>query len=451
MSDIHDMNPSTTARHDNVDIGQRVAGKIKATDFTYIDSSGLISSLPKGESSLFKLPGRKGVRNVSTRQSAISNGAVGYTYHNNITVEGDIVAIKFYLTNIHTSTITNIAACAAPTSDFSNPLTPTGSWVDITSGIKTLSVIAANIRAAAEVPSITSSDWCVVNSVPPTDGGTLRYFCVRHFVPASNVTTSEGFYDISNVLHSPSALNDGRVFQTFRQDVDGISSKSAFTSSTPYGKPGLIMGYEYILATGQIINVSGFGDSIMEGAVNGGTGNFGNGWLHQAIRLFRKKHPNILIEHSNFGISGQNSATYSQVCSDRITKFDPDIIIYSPFSCNDGTPTQTTCNAQTSLTATIITLAKTANSPLVFVSGCPNTALGWNQSQDQLRRYLNISLLGISRMSRNIIDIESDLFDGVSAFKAGVSTDGTNPNEYGAGLIAENKAYPILRKVILGY
>jgi hypothetical protein len=83
--------------------------------------------------------------------------------------------------------------------------------------------------------------------------------------------------------------------------------------------------------------------------------------------------------------------------------------------------------------------------------GCPNTALGWTGAQDLFRRYSNVFFQGEQRMSFNRIDMDADLWDGVSALKPAVTTDNTHPNDYGHGLVAVNQAYPALRKAILGY
>lgn len=417
-------------------------------DATVVDATPF---MPQGFSALYKRAGRKATRQVSSRQKTIANGSVGYTYHNNITVEADVIAIRPTMNNLHTAPLTGVKFSVAATADFSNPIQPTGTWIDGTSGSLASSTVTVAARLGGEQPSLTRPDWVMLNSVAPTDGGKLRYFMVRHFVPAANATSSEGNYDLSTFFHNPSAANAGRVFQTFRQDVDGVGSKAAFTSNTPYGFPGLVMGWDYLLASGEIITVAGSGDSIMEGAVNAGTGNFGNGHLYQAIKLFREKHPDVLIEHANYGLSGQSSSVYNGLIVERLPRVEPDLLVYSPFSCNDGTPTSSIINAQAVLNGTLMTPAKTANTPVVFVGGCPNTALGWSQAQDNLRRYGNVFFRGEYRMGRGYIDMEPDLFDGVSAFKAGVSIDLTHPSEFGAGLVAASQGYPALRRAILGY
>lgn len=87
----------------------------------------------------------------------------------------------------------------------------------------------------------------------------------------------------------------------------------------------------------------------------------------------------------------------------------------------------------------------------MYVGGCPNTANGWSAAADKFRRYANRFFRGNHRMGLGYIDMEPDLFDGVSAFKSGVSDDGAHPTELAAGAVAVNQAYPALRKMIFGY
>jgi lysophospholipase L1-like esterase len=404
--------------------------------------------VPRG--SRYKRGGRKATRQVSSRMATAANGAVGYTYHNNITVEADVIAIRPTFNNVHTAALTGVTFAVAPTTDFSNPIVPTGAWVNGTSGVGSSSSLTVAARLAAEQPSLTRPDWVFINSVAPSDGVSLRRFCVRHFVPAANATTSEGFYALDTVFHTPNSINAGRVFQTYRQDVDGVTSKAAFTNTTPQSKPGLIMGWDYMLASGEIITIAASGDSITEGAVNGAIGNFGNGWAYQAIRLFRERHPQILIEYANYGLSGQNTATFNPVIIERLPRIEPDLLLYSPFSVNDGTPTTSTINNGAVLSSNLQTAARTSNVPTIYVGGCPNTLQNWTIAQDGVRRLGNMFYRGEFRMSCNYIDTDIDLWDGVKALKPEVTDDLTHPNEYGAGLVAKNQVLPALERAILG-
>lgn len=79
------------------------------------------------------------------------------------------------------------------------------------------------------------------------------------------------------------------------------------------------MGWECQLANGKtIITWAVSADSIGEGAVNGNGGNFGNGWAWQTLKLFRERHPDVLIELANFGMSSQSTSTYNPVIVERL-------------------------------------------------------------------------------------------------------------------------------------
>lgn len=414
-----------------------------------------VQSLVSKGGTLLRPPGRIATRQIATRMAARANGATGYTWHTNVTVEDDVVAVRPLFNNIHTSTVGLTSWAVAPTASLVDPINPTGAWINGTCGVLQTAGTTLAVRLGAEQPSLSlGADWLDITSIPNASGARYRYLMFRHFITnaaTANPTISEGNYDIT--AWSSAAFTNGRVWQTFRQDVDGITTKANFTSTTPYAYPGL-MGFQYLLRNGSIRTICGIGDDLMEGAVNTGGGtNFGNGWLWQSVQRFRAAFPDTLVEVCNLGISGQNSTTFMAVGNERIPRLQPDLVIYSPFSPNDtgGALTAAAISTMSSNHATIEATAKLWQQGKIIVGGCPNTALAWDAGSDALRRQGNRLFRGQYHSDYGYIDMEADLWNGATAFAPGVSDNGTHPSEAACALVAANRGFPALRKVLVGY
>lgn len=415
-----------------------------------------VLGVPRGQSGFYKRPGRKAFRQVASRQIVVNNGTVaGYTYHNNFVLESKkVIAIRPPLNCINVAALTGVKFSLAPTANFNDPIHPTGAWIDATASTMASSTLTVSARLGAEQPSLTRFDWIPVTPIEPSDGGNLSRFCARVFVPAANTLTSEGAYDLSVFWHNASTANAGRVFQTFRQDVDGITNKAAFTSTTPYGNPGLFMGWEYLLSTGEIFTMGSGGDSVIEGAVNspgdGTNGNFGNSWVWQSIKLFRERHPDVLIEYANLGLSGRTPDVYQPFLLERLGRTELDGFIYSPFSGNSGVPDASVVSTMAALNGTLQDRCRLYNIPVLYQSPCCNTAQNWTAASDKYRQYAKIFAAGEHKMSRSLVDMDI-LFDGVSAFKPTMTIDRTHPSEAGGAAVAEDTGYLAIRQMVLGY
>ena len=414
-----------------------------------------IDSLVSKAGTLLRPPSKIATRQIATRMAARANGTTGYTWHTNVTVEDDVVAVRPLFNNIHTSTVGLTSWAVAPTASLTDPINPTGAWINGTCGTLQTAGTTLAARIGAEQPSLSlGADWIDITSIPNASGARYRYLMFRHFITnaaTANPTVSEGNYDLT--AWASASFTNGRVWQTFRQDVDGITNKANFTSTTLYGFPGL-MGFQYQLRDGAIRTICGIGDSIMEGAVaSGGGTNFGNGWLWQSIQAFRAAFPDTLVEYCCLGISGQNTTTFLGVGNERIPRLQPDLVIYSPFCPNDtgGAVTAAAIATMAVNHATIEATAKLWQQGKIIVGGTPNTALAWNAASDGLRRYGNRFFRGQYHSDWCYVDMDADLWDGATAFKSGVSTDGTHPNEAGCALVAANQGFPALRKALVGY
>jgi hypothetical protein len=375
-------------------------------------------------------------RQLMQRQLTAGPAANDFTFHHTFTFETDMVRIRFPIYNSSANPMSVKSACVSVSNAYGATIaaqyTPsTALWQSLTFGGATSVTVPPG---TATNPTKIWSDWFNISSIARTDGGRLQIGMARIVIPTG------GFYSYGAVDTTPwnsqVGFTNGRSWSVFRYSGDaGVSSPNSFTAAAVFPNT-IFQGFEYDTKV-PCLTIAGCGDSIDEGAVDGTNGNFGNGYLWQAVNLLRAQFPTVPIELLDFGVFSSASSTFlqryqTQIASD--THFDA--IHYSPFTPNDGTPTQATTDAECIWLARVSESERLAGRNIILRDGCPNNALGWTAPQDAFRMTLNAQILassGVLTWSANAV-----LSDGASPARyiVGTTTDGTHPNELGHGLAA---------------
>ena len=205
------------------------------------------------------------------------------------------------------------------------------------------------------------------------------------------------------------------------------------------------------------MTVMTIGDSITESSPTPATGFATECWGWAARACFAVSTQNFPVELAQFGWGGQTSAQYTQRFFDLMALNDasglpvflPDVLIYSPFSPNDGTPTQAIINAQAYQTARVLAICQLKGILPIIWTAAPNNA--YTQAQDAFRQALNTQIrnMGITSIYL-VVDFDSVLSNGANPeqYKTGYSiADGVHPSDIGYGAMAA-LLQPILQAII---
>ena len=401
-------------------------------------------------------------RQIGASLAPFSASGSNFTYHTTTTVECMANSFRVCLHNICTVTsLVSLSSIAVSNSIGVDVVygsttgqarfTPsTATWVPVTWNGGSASVTLP-ARLGAGRPSITWSDWIPISTISRTDGGVLPVVMFRFLVPSLGTTNqytlgnyqTQGFAweHLANI-----SVHNGRIWNPIRYTGDGITTPANFQPTNDIGYT-FIAGFEYT-AEKPGITIAALGDSITEGAVNAGLGNFGNGWIWQAINKVRALFPAIPIEYVNLGWTGTTSTAFYTRYDDIVASGQNfDLMIYSTFSPNDGTVTGALVTGEKSRMSYLANKLKTSNKSLILSTPCPNTFNNYNTVQDGLRLSIRTMLLNMSSVV-SIVDMES-IGDGSTPvrFNPVYTTDGTHPNEVGHGVIAD-VAVPVISRFI---
>jgi len=372
--------------------------------------------------------------------------ASAFTYHQTFTVEAEATRFRFKMLNTNTSAMTISAGAVAVSNQLgtgAQRYTPsTGVWRPITWDGGSLTVTVA--AGSADRPTIKWTDWIYISTIAPIDGTSLPVVMTRFYLPT-------GAFSVGNYSFAPwsatSGFNNGRFLYGFRDAGDYTSGSHSSFPGTAYANP-FLMGFEYQVKK-RSFTFAFQGDSITEGAVNGSSGNFGNGWAWQTISALRLANPNVVIGYVNNGSSGAITTTSLQRTQDFVSSGCAfDAMIYSPFSPNDATPNSGSTASQVARTNTALAAMGTLGKPAIIWTPCVNTVLAWDATADGFRTALRTTLLTYSPGVK-VIDIEAAISDGAvpARFPALLTTDGTHPNEAGYAAISA-VAQPILQTIL---
>lgn len=387
--------------------------------------------------------------------SAAAQTATNFCYHMTMVIPTDAKKFRVALDNASTTLPFRIKSAAIATSDSVGPdptygattgqarFTPQNgtSWTPITWDNGTANV---EIAVAPGANRITRkwSDWITAPTVANTDGTKKRVVMMRFWVEGTTSSPGNGYNTGAytqawRALASNNALHYGYLWECARSTVDGVAAPANFQPNTALSALPFVTSFEYeSYVPGLTINGIG-GDSWMAGAVNGSSGNFGNGWLWRFVNELRGMYPCLPISMANNGVAAASSAVYMQRALDYIASGSHvGLPIYQVASQNDGTPTDVVVAAQRDRLATISAAVDDVD-PVLVTCG-PNTALAWSSAADNIRKAFRDEIIALRDSGRSVIDAEI-VSDGATParFPALLTTDSSHPNENGHYLMGQ--------------
>jgi len=328
-----------------------------------------------------------------------ANAAPGWTSHIRVAADADFTHVRLVIPNLEAAAVTLCTGIVAATANTTSKITPTGAWATVTvAGSATFTLPA---RVSAQEPSYTVTDWIRLDSIARDDGGTLPLAMARLFIPqASNATFSAtgGLSSGFDALY-PDAL----AWQT-RQQVDGVTTPASLTSTSE----GTTVAFHTLQFRSAVPNctVLGIGDSITSGF--SGTVQQNNwGWRAvQALQVAGSR-----VSWMNGGVNGQTTTQYLARGKSLAAAMSPQIVVYSAFSPNDGTPNATIINTQWANVLEFLDWASSNRYVPVVTTPVPWDSL--TAPQDAFRITLRDRVLGLRALGVDVID-----FDAVTSNQA---------------------------------
>lgn len=399
---------------------------------------------------------------------AQSQTATDFTYHMTIVLPGDFTEVQAVLDNVSLTLPFRIKKAIVATSDSIGPdvvfgattnqvrFTPQGGqgWKDLTWDNGTANVEIA-VTPGSGRKTRKASDSVIAASAVNSDGSLRRVLMLRFLVEGTTNSPGNGYcvgaYPMTwRTLAANTALHKGYLWQCIRYTGDGVTTPANFQPTTDLSAlPFLTCVRVKTRVPALQINLLA-GDSIPAGAVNGFTGNFGNGWLWQLTNKLRERYPSIPVALSNNGYPSTGTAIYSQNAIDYINAGGPiGLPIYQVASQNDGTPSKANYDVAMARMATVCGLMQAKGKAVALMPPIVNTSLGWNASADGDRLNLRSEILRIQASGQNfVLDMEAVSDGGTpSRYKVESTTDFAHPNEFGAGQIADANFLDICKAV----
>lgn len=371
-------------------------------------------------------------RNISSRgitfevlAGSNNSAAPGWTSHVRQTADAPFTHIRLLIPNFETVALTGCTGIVAATANTTSNITPTGAWATVTvAGSATFTLPA---RVSATEPSLTVTDWIRVDSIARNDGGTLPLAMGRVFTPSANAT----FSLTSQLTGGFDAVSGGRLCWLSRMNVDGVTTPASY-NSTGEGSTSVFTGMQF-RSLNACSTVLGVGDSITGGYRATYTA---NNWGHQAQVLLSNAGKSV--SWINGGWVGQTTAAFIARGKSMVTALSPQIVVFSPFSPNDGTPSASTIATQMAQLMDWLDFCSINEVVPVITTPAPN--VNYNSTQDAFRKTFRdqIKALGDSGLV-DVCDFDAVLSDQAAAARyiSGLANaDGVHPSDAGYAAMA---------------
>lgn len=343
-----------------------------------------------------------------------TNDAAGYTYQTIMASEAPFNAVRIGLLNGEGGVVNVSKVIAGVRGSIT---TGAAAW----SAVKFAGADAVSLpsKLGTNRPSVTWSDWILLQSVARNDGlGTLPLLYVRQLIAAAQTTysTTPAADDLSWM-----AAAAGRVLKTERQNVDAVNTTANWTAGVAQTCAiPMVIEFAHTVRSITVLNV---GDSIRLGSPSDIYMPC-NGDAYQACAELSSASAPVSLVQAAWG--GDSSDYYYNRAVDLINSLRPDVVLYSPFGVNDGTPVDYRISWELGRLSVVLAAAKSVGAKVVVANGMCNTSLAWNAAADAYRLQLNATLaqMGIPVIDQN--SIASDLATP-ERFKSGASSDGLHP------------------------
>lgn len=275
-----------------------------------------------------------------------------------------------------------------------------------------------------------STDWIPLRSSARSDGGQRPLVTIRVIMDSSSVlpVVGNGTDDFTNWA----TRTDGRMWSMRRQSVDGVTTPTAFTSTTDVSQSPIV-GVQYLGMDGRIVNVAMTGDSNGEGR---GT-YLGEGMLMPVLEDLSSSA--VAFEYMNTSWSGQASSDFYGRAIDLMhSSVKPDLIVTqlgTPNDVIDGQPIlQSTVDDREMRRSRLIMHSRKTGVPVLFHTWMPTDSEAYGTS-DSIRRAVNAQWLAQSPDGALVADVATAVkgatVGGQERLKAAYTTDLTHLNDAG--------------------
>lgn len=327
--------------------------------------------------------------------------------------------------------VTNTATTGAEriTPSVGNTLTGDGrtGWVrgsvgGLTSGIE------MPARLAADRYTETLSDWIDLPSVPPVDGSRYAYVMARAYIsgtPYSYTSVNSGQVSVpdANLCHYNYVQN---VAGSTSIDPKGITSPGDFTSTTFDGNT-TIFGFNFktdVRSASILLAADSIGQGQSDVNIQAAS------WIAYGNEILRRA--GYSIDVANISWAGKTSTLYSTLAKDQLASTSAafDYLLYSVYSPNDGTLTQTIADNQYSRAMDVCGEALRRGVVPILLFMAPNDLL--DATADAIRK------AQIQRCKTSdflTCDLTPSLGNGAlpERFKAGLGFDSFHPSSGATG------------------
>lgn len=385
----------------------------------------------------FEVTGRN-PSNVATRlfggrMSTITPG-VAQTYQISTELAADFDAVRPIFANTGRFGFAMRAVAASVVGSEADLNNSAGTWAQGTRAGLTR-IYAENSPGNGRV-AYTTTDWIPLASIPRTDGGTKPLVIVRAYFPAyANLPVyGDGTDDFTNWA----TRNDGRIWASRAQAVEGVNNPANFTSTTNNSQSPIV-GVQY-LVRGKAVTVLATGASNTDGR---GT-YLGEGFAMPAIEDLTDAE--TTYEYANAGWAGQTRSIYTERTIDILgSEIRPDVLVLETGSGNDAPTTITTdiVNEFRAQRGRMIAEARRYGVPVVLWTWLPATEAvrPWGAT-DALRRAYNTECLELAGAGVVVVDAAAAV-EGATTGSGQVelapayTTDGVHLNDAGNAAVAD--------------
>lgn len=386
--------------------------------------------------------------------SFTANSVLNRTWQHKFCLEADFDAIQLVYYNHQPNDITNATAIVAATETASTGSTNNISqpivggtaytnkddtaeaygWRSVTwSGAASPTLPAGT----AAIPTITTSDWIPIQSVPRADGGIGRLLLVRVYINGSvNQFTAVSTGQIDAAMRTASAANRGRTLQVASYDSgDAVGTQT--NSPTALGTIGLAIGVN-IRTRGVGLSVMSVGDSTAQCVTL--VADKLSSWAFRACAdVSTEEFPVTYINH---GQSSVNSAAYQARALEGAAIWQPGAIVFQALSPNDTSTNIGTFRyenlARMARLQQLLSYCQSNRIALIVNTGFPKN---YSSTIDAERINFNTRLREMAARGHILLcDMDSVLSDGAtparirSAFNYG---DDIHPNEAGVEAMSQ--------------
>ena len=381
--------------------------------------------------------------------------ASAHTFNHVMELDAGFSSVRIAIPNLEASTVAGVTACVAVTANLTsviNPTVGTGLTGDMTTGWVQVTFSGSNSvtlpeRVAANVPSITWSDWISLRSISRSDSGTNPLLMVRICHATSTPTFT--YNGVANSSWDFSAFGgNASYYRVTRQAVDGVATPASF-SSTTFTSSAALFGVQ-ARVNRPAINILFIGDSLTEGWP--GPTLEANSWARKVCDLLKSaQYP---VQYANTGWSGSTTTEFYTRGISRLSEIKPEMAYMSVWSPNDaaGVTTDLT-NKMIARAMDFVYQCELINCIPILSPCCPTDGSAAGAHMLAVDSFVN-DLVSAGRVMkfdwRSVLDYSPSTGGGAGLFVPAYKYDNTHPNDAGHDAMAAH-AYQVLLPVISKY